>query len=75
MTLPAEAGRGHAAGLCARCRHHRIVESRRGSRFYLCELSAADARYAKYPSLPVLRCGGYEDVDSGRRGEGGADPE
>lgn len=53
-------------GLCGRCRHHRTVGNRRGSRFYLCERSASDPDYPKYPPLPVLRCGGYED--------GGADP-
>jgi hypothetical protein len=48
------------AGLCADCVHARRIESARGSAFYLCELSASDPSYAKYPSLPVLQCVGYE---------------
>jgi hypothetical protein len=48
------------AGLCADCAHARRIESARGSAFYLCELSASDPSYAKYPSLPVIQCAGYE---------------
>jgi hypothetical protein len=47
------------AGLCASCAHARRVESSRGSVFYLCERSAVDPRYPKYPRLPVLQCSGY----------------
>jgi hypothetical protein len=47
------------AGLCADCQHSRRIESSRGSRFYLCELSATDPAFPKYPPLPVLRCSGY----------------
>ena len=46
-------------GLCANCRHARIIRSDRGSVFYLCELSFTDARFPKYPRLPVLACSGY----------------
>ena len=49
-------------GLCATCRHSRIVQSSRGSTFYLCQLAEVDARFAKYPRLPVLRCAGYESA-------------
>ena len=52
-----EAGR---AGLCEDCAHHRVIVNRRGSRFYLCERSKHDARYPRYPPLPVLACRGYE---------------
>jgi hypothetical protein len=48
------------AGLCADCVHARSVESSRGSLFLLCELSRSDARFAKYPRLPVLSCPGYQ---------------
>jgi len=48
------------AGLCDACRHARIVASRRGSRFVLCELSRSDPRFARYPRLPVLACAGFE---------------
>jgi hypothetical protein len=47
------------AGLCERCENQRIIESRRGSRFVLCELSRSDARFPRYPNLPVLSCAGY----------------
>lgn len=40
--------------------HARIIESRRGSRFYMCELSRTDSRFPKYPPLPVIRCIGYQ---------------
>ena len=48
------------AGLCANCRHARRIESRRGALFLLCERAASDARYRRYPPLPVLRCPGHE---------------
>jgi hypothetical protein len=47
-------------GLCADCRFMRRIESDRGSTFYLCERSATDAAFPKYPRLPVLQCPGYE---------------
>jgi len=47
-------------GLCAVCQHARRVASARGSGFLLCELSKVDARFAKYPQLPVVRCIGYQ---------------
>ena len=49
-----------AAGLCASCVHARIVESSRGSTFVLCGLSVEDLRFPRYPTLPVLRCAGYQ---------------
>ncbi len=48
-----------SAGLCARCRHRRWVRSDRGSAFLLCRLSRRDARFRRYPTLPVLRCAGF----------------
>jgi GrpB-like predicted nucleotidyltransferase (UPF0157 family) len=48
-----------AAGLCADCLHARRIESVRGSRFFLCELSLTYPRFAKYPRLPVVSCSGY----------------
>lgn len=58
--------RPHAppAGLCESCRNVRIVDTRKGSRFYLCELSEVDPRFAKYPPIPVLRCIGYTPASS-----------
>ena len=48
------------AGLCASCAHSKVVTSSRGSVFYLCQLSSTDARFPRYPTLPVLSCSGYE---------------
>ena len=48
-----------AIGLCARCRHARIVETPR-SRFWLCDKSRYDAAFPRYPRLPVLTCAGHE---------------
>jgi len=47
------------AGLCIDCTNMRRVESSHGSVFLLCELSRNDPRFAKYPRLPMLSCGGY----------------
>ena len=60
-------------GLCAACRYARVIGSRRGSRFWLCERSRIDPRFPRYPQLPVLRCAGYErgDPDAGGGTEAG----
>jgi hypothetical protein len=50
------------AGLCDSCANVRIVVSGKGSRFYLCQLSAVDPAFPKYPPIPVLRCRGYWPV-------------
>jgi hypothetical protein len=47
------------AGLCADCSYARMIESERGSRFVLCERSATDTNYPKYPRIPVITCAGY----------------
>ncbi len=49
-----------AVGLCAACAHARVVESRRGSRFWLCERSRTDPGFRRYPPLPVVACRGFE---------------
>jgi hypothetical protein len=56
----AVASKAAIAGLCADCVYARSVKSRRGSVFLLCELSARDPKFQKYPRLPVLSCPGYE---------------
>lgn len=48
------------AGLCEGCRHTRVVQTRTGSRFFLCQRSAQDPAFPRYPRLPVLRCRGFE---------------
>jgi len=61
-------------GLCATCRWVQIVKNRRGSEFYRCTRAESDARFVRYPPLPVLRCPGYErladDPSSNREGGG-----
>jgi hypothetical protein len=51
------------AGLCGDCAHARRIESDRGAVFFLCELSATDPRFPKYPRLPVLSCSGYTKTE------------
>jgi hypothetical protein len=46
-------------GLCTDCAHSRRIESAKGSVFRRCQLHESDARFAKYPRLPVVRCDGY----------------
>jgi len=52
--------RDRVPGLCADCRHGRIVRSGRGAIFLLCRRSVTDRAYPKYPVVPVLRCRGFE---------------
>ena len=64
-----------SAGLCETCVNVRIVESGKGSRFYLCRLSSVNPAFPKYPRLPVLQCRGYvrnEAVGEGEPREPGA---
>jgi len=56
-----------AVGLCAGCARARRLASPRGSEFWLCERAATDPRFAKYPTLPVLRCPGYEPLPLAER--------
>ena len=48
------------AGLCATCSHTRLITSSRGSGFYLCQRSATDPAFLRYPPLPMRSCPGYE---------------
>jgi pimeloyl-ACP methyl ester carboxylesterase len=47
------------AGLCATCAHARSVRSARGGAFLRCDLSQSDARFSKYPRLPMHQCAGH----------------
>ncbi|MFN0244632.1 MAG: hypothetical protein ACKVWV_17230 [Planctomycetota bacterium] len=38
----------------------KVIESAKGSTFYLCERARSDPRYSKYPPQPVVVCAGYE---------------
>jgi hypothetical protein len=48
-------------GLCATCAHVNVITSDRGSTFYACLRSKTDARFPRYPRLPVLSCIGYDE--------------
>ncbi len=51
---------GHPpAGECAACRHLALVRAARGE-FVRCRLAATDPSFARYPTLPVAGCGGFE---------------
>ena len=50
-------------GLCADCRYMKKIKSTRESIFYLCQRSATDSTFPRYPRLPVLQCRGYEQKD------------
>lgn len=47
------------AGVCGACAHARWLRSKGGDGIMLCRLSETDARYLKYPPLPVLSCRGW----------------
>jgi hypothetical protein len=51
-----------SAGICATCRHVRVIVSDRGSRFVLCERSKTDPTFKRFPPLPVRVCPGYEPL-------------
>ena len=53
-------------GLYASCRHARVVRANTGTTHFLCELSAHDERYPKYPRLPVLAGPGYRKTGTPR---------
>lgn len=46
--------------LCEFCRQMKEVVSGKGSRFLMCQKSAADNRFPKYPPQPVVACDGFE---------------
>ena len=48
------------AGLCFNCRWMRSTATRRGSVFFRCARADDDARFVRYPPLPVRVCPGYE---------------
>jgi hypothetical protein len=56
---------GPPSGLCGVCAHARVITSDRRARFILCEKSKTDARFPRYPALPVIRCAGYEPAAAG----------
>jgi hypothetical protein len=46
--------------LCDTCDWVRIIQTPRGSRLLLCELSSTDSAMPKYPRQPVVRCASYQ---------------
>jgi len=66
MSEPKLAPDHDAVGLCASCRHVRLIHSDKGSRFYMCLLAATNPQFPKYPRLPVRRCSGYEPTGGER---------
>jgi rhodanese-related sulfurtransferase len=58
--LPMQRLRGDGVGLCARCAHAKTIRSSKGTTFYLCLKSVVDARFVRYPSLPVKTCVGFQ---------------
>jgi hypothetical protein len=60
MDVAPTPGSGPLAGLCESCLHARYIATARGSVFLLCERSRGDARFARYPRLPVDVCDGFE---------------
>jgi hypothetical protein len=49
-------------GLCITCRHAHRIEAAR-STFWRCRLSETDARFARYPALPVRACIGHAPME------------
>jgi hypothetical protein len=52
-----------AVGLCAGCRHARVQQTARGSGFWRCLRAGTDARFPRYPALPVRACPGHEPAE------------
>jgi uncharacterized protein YciI len=50
-----------SVGLCFGCRWKRATTTRRGSTFFRCARADGDARFPRYPPLPVRSCSGYEE--------------
>jgi len=60
-------------GLCGRCRWSDRIRTRRGTDFWRCVRSETDAKFPKYPRLPVDLCSGFEPLgDPGSGGPGRA---
>jgi len=50
------------ASLCITCRHAKRLTSPSGSVFLLCLRAESDKHFRRYPSLPVVKCAGYDSV-------------
>jgi hypothetical protein len=54
--------------LCETCASVRQVNTPKGSRFLLCELSRTDPAFPKYPPQPVVYCDGFQQKDTKEEG-------
>lgn len=52
--------RSFNASQCANCGQVRVIETPKGSVFYLCKRSEFDHLFPKYPPQPVLGCSGWQ---------------
>jgi hypothetical protein len=52
--------RDAAVGLCARCRFGHAQPTARGAVFWRCRRAESDARFPRYPPLPVRECAGFD---------------
>ena len=48
-------------GLCATCAFGRLFRSGKDATYVTCDLSRTDPAYPRFPSIPVIRCRGFED--------------
>src|SRR5690606_27824258 len=49
-------------GLCRACEHARVIaHPRGGDPYWRCGLADRDARFRKFPPLPVRACDGFEE--------------
>lgn len=53
------------AGLCAGCRHLRLVGAAGRSVFVQCGRAKTNPTFVRYPRLPVTQCRGFEPGDEG----------
>lgn len=51
---------GVDAGLCAKCQHAKLNETRKGTAYLRCTRAAWDSRLPRYPRLPVTDCPGFD---------------
>jgi len=55
--------------LCEFCLHMKEVVSGKGSRFLMCQKSADDNHFQKYPPQPIVQCRGFEQKQEDKGSE------
>jgi hypothetical protein len=58
-----ERGASVEVGLCAGCRFARVQRGAKGGAFWRCLRADFDARFRRYPPLPVRECTGFERAE------------